>query len=168
MLPAYFGNMAPVIFKNLNFIKTPVDFGANFLDGKPIFGKNKTIQGIIFATVFGIIVAYVQYTLYQNNLFKGLSLIDYSNWMQIGFLFGFGAIFGDLVKSFFKRRVNIKPGQPFIPFDQIDFVIGALFFVYFTGILTWQIVITLLIVSPILHITVNHIAYYTHIRGEKW
>jgi hypothetical protein len=32
----------------------------------------------------------------------------------------------DSVKSFVKRRVGIAPGAPWIPFDQLDFVIGAL------------------------------------------
>lgn len=32
---------------------------------------------------------------------------------------------GDAAKSFFKRRVHVPPGKPWVPFDQLDFVIGV-------------------------------------------
>jgi CDP-2,3-bis-(O-geranylgeranyl)-sn-glycerol synthase len=33
---------------------------------------------------------------------------------------------GDSVKNFVWRRLRIPPGAPWIPFDQLDFVLGAL------------------------------------------
>jgi CDP-diglyceride synthetase len=36
---------------------------------------------------------------------------------------------GDAVKSFFKRRLGITPGKSWFPFDQLDFVLGAILFV---------------------------------------
>jgi len=81
---------------------------------------------------------------------------------------GFGAIFGDLVESFVKRRLNYESGRPFIPFDQIDFVLGALIFVYPLVVLSLNKIIVIILLSFVLHIIVNHIAFYMGVRNEKW
>ena len=167
MLPAYFANMAPIIVKKLNFLNFPIDFDKK-IKNKPIFGKNKTFRGLIFGALFGIIIAFIQHTFYKNNIFNELTFVDYSNWLLIGFLLGFGAIFGDLVKSFFKRRLSYQPGKPFVPFDQTDFVFGAIIFVYPIVNLSLNKIIIIVILSFALHIIVNHIAFYTKIRKEKW
>ena len=168
MMPAYFANMAPVIVKDIfNKLAIPIDFGKK-INGKEIFGKNKTFRGFIFAVVFGVIIAFLQFLLYRFDYFKMLSFIDYSNWLVLGILFGFGAIFGDLVKSFFKRRLNISPGQRFVPWDQLDFVVGALVFVSFILEISWGKVVAILLISFLGHIAVNHSAYSLGIRKEKW
>ena len=81
---------------------------------------------------------------------------------------GFGALTGDVIKSFFKRRAGIAPGKKFIPFDQTDFVIGALLFITPIFDLTLKIFAVALILSFVLDILVNHIAFYLKIRNEKW
>lgn len=168
MLPAYFANMAPVMARgSFKELKVPIDFNTK-VDNHTIFGKNKTFRGLIFGILLGILVTFTQYMLYDLGHFMELSFIDYSNWLTLGFLFGSGAIIGDLIKSFFKRRLNIKPGKPFIPFDQLDFVIGSVVFVYPVYHLTIYQVVTMLLVSFFLHILVNHGAYYLNIRKEKW
>lgn len=167
MLPAYFANMAPVIVKKINLFYFPIDFNKE-LKNKPIFGKNKTFRGFIFGIIFSIIIAYSQFLLYNINFFKNISFINYQNWLLFGLLMGIGALCGDLIKSFFKRRLNIKPGDKFIPFDQIDFVIGALVFIMPIFNVTLKILIISLLLSFVLHITVNHIAFYLKVRNEKW
>jgi len=165
MLPAYFANMAPVIVRNwIKSFNTAIDFGKKW-KGKPIFGKNKTWRGLIFGVIFGIIVAYAQYLI--NSPWN---LVDYSDWFLIGGLMGFGAILGDMIESFIKRRIGIKSGQPFIPWDQIDFIIGGLLFSFFLipKELLLTTIITIIIISPFLHMAVNHFAYYLKIRNEKW
>ncbi len=168
MMPIYFANMSPVFMrKTLNFMAVRMDFGKR-LGGKPILGEHKTWRGSFYAIVFGILTAFLQYNLYRYEFFRKLSFFDYSNWLLFGFLMGFGAIFGDSVKSFFKRRVGIKPGDKFIPFDQIDFVVGGMALSAFAFDLTLGIFIVSLILSFVLDIIVNHIAFYLHIRNEKW
>ena len=167
MLPAYFANMAPVIVKKINLFNFPIDFDKK-INNKPILGKNKTFRGLIFGVLFGVITAFIQHSFYENNIFSGFSFIDYSNWLLIGFLLGFGAIFGDLVKSFVKRRLNYDPGKPFIPFDQTDFVVGAIIFIYPLVSLSINKIIIIFLLSFILHIIVNHVAFYTCVRKEKW
>jgi CDP-2,3-bis-(O-geranylgeranyl)-sn-glycerol synthase len=49
---------------------------------------------------------------------------DHKTWR--GLVVGIaGAILGDAVKSFFKRRVGIPPGKPWIGPDEVDFYLGA-------------------------------------------
>lgn len=168
MVPAYLANMAPVMTKDtFHELKVPIDMNQK-LDKHRLFGKNKTFRGLIFGVIFGIIAAYIQYLLLGVEFFANNSLADYSNWLIIGFLMGLGAILGDLVESFFKRRFNIKPGKPFLPWDQTDFVIGALVLIYPLVILPIDKVIVILVASFFLHITTNHIAFYLKIRKEKW
>lgn len=167
MLPAFFANMAPVMVKKIGLLAFPIDFNKK-IGSKPIFGKNKTFRGFFFGIVFAVIVAYVQYLLYGVEAFRNISFLDYQNWLLFGFLMGFGALTGDLLKSFFKRRIGINPGEKFIPFDQTDFVVGALIFIMPVFRVTFKIFFTSLLLSFILHILVNHISFYLKIRSEKW
>ena len=168
ILPAYFANMAPVIVKKIfNNLAFPLDFNKK-IGNKEIFGKNKTFRGLIFGVLFAIIIAFIQFILYKNNILVDLAIVDYSNWLLIGFLMGFGAIFGDLIESFVKRRLGFRSGTPFIPFDQLDFVVGALIFVYPVARLSIEKMSIILFISFILDMIVNHIAFYTKIRKERW
>ena len=164
-VPAYFANMSPVFAAKI--------FGQ--LGSKPIWekglGSHKTWRGLVAAIVVGIIMAYIQLFLYNaTNFFRSLSLFDYNqmNLVALGFLFGLGAMVGDAVKSFFKRRQKLKPGAPWFPFDQIDFVLGGLVFVLPIFRPSWVIWLILLIVSPVLHILTNRIGYYLGIKKVKW
>ncbi|MEM3153941.1 MAG: CDP-archaeol synthase, partial [Candidatus Woesearchaeota archaeon] len=81
---------------------------------------------------------------------------------------GIGALLGDSIKSFFKRRLGILPGRPWIPFDQVDYAIGALAagsFVFFPG---WLNAFVIVLISFAGHIAANHVAFWLGIRGEKW
>ena len=168
MLPAYFANMAPVLAKNMfRKLTLPIDF--NIRIGKnAVLGKNKTYRGLVAGILVAIIIAYIQFFLNENNILADLALVDYSNWLLIGFLLGFGAMFGDMVKSFVKRRFGLKPGTPFVPFDQLDFVFGSLIFIYPVARLSMEKMAIILFISFILHMVINHIAFYTGIRKERW
>ena len=108
-LPAGVANMAPVLVKKLNLFNYPIDCNAK-LNNKPILGKNKTFRGLIFGTIFSIITIYLQFII--SLTYPNLSIINYSNYnlIWLGFLLGFGALFGDICKSFFKRLNNIESG----------------------------------------------------------
>ena len=166
MLPAYFANMAPVIAKKINFLDIQIDLGRK-INNKPIFGKNKTFRGLFFGVLFAVIISYIQFILHESGIFVYLSLVDYSTWLLFGFLMGFGAIFGDLVESFIKRELDYEPGKPFIPWDQTDFAIGAIIFVYPLVDLSADKIILIILLSFILHIIINHIAFYSGFRKEK-
>jgi len=167
MIPVYFANMTPVFTRKINFLNYPVDFNKKF-KGKPILGSHKTFRGFFFGILAGIIITYIQFLLQRYPAFASISLFDYSNWIVIGFLLGCGSLIGDSTKSFFKRRANIKPGKPFIPWDQLDYSIGSLLFISFIYLLPWEIIITTLVLNFLLHIVANHLGYYLKIRKVKW
>jgi CDP-2,3-bis-(O-geranylgeranyl)-sn-glycerol synthase len=67
---------------------------------------------------------------YDAGVGRAWALIDYTAHPLLpGLLMGLGAGVGDLVKSFFKRRIDIEPGASWPVFDQLDFFIGAYLFV---------------------------------------
>ncbi len=172
ILPAAFANMAPVIFKNsFKWMAIPVD-GGNMLRGKPLFGPHKTLRGFVVGTLLAILVSLVQAYFSKYPAMEQFSIIDFGQGYgfaaMVGFLMGFGALFGDLMKSFIKRRIGIEAGKPFIPFDEIDFAIGGLAFSALAIDIPWHIAMVSLGLAFIFHIITNHLAFYLKIRNEKW
>ncbi|MBI2564951.1 CDP-archaeol synthase [Candidatus Woesearchaeota archaeon] len=162
LFPAYFANMAPVFVSKVFKKNWPLDFGKKYKNLR-ILGSHKTIQGFVGGVFISTLAGWLQYAYSPQNW-----LLYFDSGLLIGFLQGFGALTGDAVKSFFKRRINIKPGQPWIPYDQIDYVIGALLFSSFVYFVGWWQFMFLIIVSALLHIAVNHIGYWLGIRDVKW
>ncbi len=166
-LPMGFANMAPVLVKKINILNIPIDFNKK-INGIPILGANKTIRGLIVATILGGIIFLLQKILFDFEFFKSISIIDYQHipWFA-GMFMGFGAIFGDAIKSFFKRRFKINPGKSWIPFDQIDYVLGGILFFSWFYVPASIDIVFLLIIGVILHIIVNIIGYYLGIREQR-
>jgi len=125
-LPAYLANMAPVLVgKRLAALAVPLDFGAS-LGGKRIFGDHKTWRGLIVGVAAGTVTFLAQRALYDAEVARPLAMLDYGALPAfLGSWLGLGALLGDAVKSFFKRRVGISPGSPWIGPDEIDFYLGA-------------------------------------------
>ena len=159
-LPAYIANMMPVFVKKIPLFDFPI--------WESKLGSHKTWRGLFFGTLGSGLVFWVQQVLYKHG-FQSLALIDYSDFTVLfGFLLGLGALLGDLVKSYYKRKADIAPGQPWIPFDQIDFVIGALVVGFLVYVPPIEVVLVLLVVSPVLHLLVNYIGYLLGINKKKW
>lgn len=171
ILPAGLANMMPVfVRKRVKFLDVPIDFGATY-KGKPIFGPHKTWRGLIFGIFASVAVISLQAILYfKFETFQKISLVKFEeiNFILLGFLFGFGALFGDLIKSFFKRRIDVKPGAKFFPWDQIDFIIGALVFSSIVFQPQWQVYLFLILIIPCFHILLNHIGYWIGVQKTKW
>ena len=166
-LPAYFANIVPPLFKWLPILDKPIDFNIKF-KGRPLFGSNKTIRGLIVTCIFGVLIFYLQKLLYLQPFFQSISIIDYPNQpLILGLLLGFGAIFGDLAKSFFKRRAGIISGKPWIPFDQLDFVVGAFIFSSLIFVPQTAIILTIIILSPLLQIIFHYVGYLLRINKDK-
>jgi CDP-2,3-bis-(O-geranylgeranyl)-sn-glycerol synthase len=172
MMPAYIANAIPVIanhFNWCNFIAKPIDFNLKFFN-KPLFGHSKTFRGFVFGISGAFIIGIVQYYLYRFDFFKQISLLDYSlfNSVLLSFLLGFGALFGDLVKSFIKRRLGFKSGQPWPIFDQIDYPLGAILFASVLIVPSFEIVLLIVFISAIFSILSNIMAFYCGIKKVWW
>lgn len=171
-LPAYFTNMTPSLIKKVglfNFLDKRVDFDGKFL-GEPILGSHKSWRGVILGILVGVSVVWLQYWLYQFSFIKNISLINYSqiNLLLFGFLISTGAIFGDLIFAFLKRRLRKKPGQRFLPFDQTNYVIGAFIFLQPFLKLDLTMWLTIFILTFFLHIIVNRLGFVLHLHKAKW
>jgi CDP-2,3-bis-(O-geranylgeranyl)-sn-glycerol synthase len=151
IFPAYCANAIPVIAGG----GTPLDFGKKFLDGKPIFGKNKTIQGFVFGLIAGTLVGL------SESLFFGYHVL-------FGLLLSLGALFGDLAGAFLKRRLGIPPGGLLPIVDQVDFVVGAILFSLPLQILDLNLGIIVLVITPPTHLLTNYAAYKLGLKSNPW
>lgn len=131
ILPAGIANSIPPIVSKVPFLMkydTPVDLGRSWR-GIRIFGDHKTIRGFVLGSIGAGLLSMLIFAIpYFGDLIRE-SLEIYFNSMEtfvFGLLTGFGSLVGDAVKSFFKRRVGIKSGQSWFPFDQTDYIVGGL------------------------------------------
>ncbi len=143
ILPSYVANMAPVIFGG----GKPLDMGRKFLDGRRILGDHKTIKGFISGILVGTLVGCLQ----------GRSLA--------GFLLSMGAMLGDSLGSFIKRRIGIEAGgsAPFL--DQEGFLIVSILLAYPVEPLDIGSALFLLVMTPVLHKGTNVIAHRLGLKG---
>ncbi len=168
-LPGMMANMAPIFVKDLNILNYPIDFGIT-VKGKIILGPRKTYRGLISGIIAAMIIINIQYLIDKYTIFKNLTLYDFEeiNFHLLGFLFGFGVLFGDIFESFIKRRLDMAPGKSLIPWDQIDCVLGGLIFGRIAWAYSYKYAITIILITFVLHITLRHVGYYLGLCSTKW
>lgn len=183
-LPAYVANMSPVFSaKLLRPWKTPIDFGATHKDGKRVLGDGKTWRGLLMGGIIAGITALLMarfplwaFTELDFGYAQGTSL--YAVFL-FGFTMGTGALIGDAVESFAKRRRNLERGAAWFPFDQLDFVVFGLAAVFIWSPLLadgWVVdayldpwvLGTIVIGTPLLHLLVNRIGYWLRLKDVPW
>ena len=152
IFPAYCANATPVLAGG----GPKMDFGKNFVDGKRIFGNNKTFRGFLFGWVIGMLVGSVEYV-----IFPGFSVLFIV-------LIPLGALLGDLTGAFIKRRIGIAPGGLLPIVDQVDFVVGALVFSIPLAIVSWELAVTVLLITPPIHLFTNFLAYKLKLKKHPW
>jgi len=163
ILPAYIANMSPVLAAKLHL---PFDVPIN----KKHLGDHKTWRGVYSAYICALASLALQWYLQKTGTFSAYNLLDYEkiNLFLYAFLFGVGAITGDTVKSFFKRKLGRSPGSSWFPFDQLDFIAGALLFLLPFFIVSWQTALVLIIATPLLHFLANLFAYLLRFKKVWW
>ncbi|MDP3970511.1 MAG: CDP-archaeol synthase [bacterium] len=162
-LPAGLANMAPVLFRNsFKSLAYPIN--------KKLFGNHKTWRGLVVAIISGGLFFVLQRYLGLNMTeFQEISAYNYSEFAWwFGFLFAAGAIFGDLIKSFFKRRFHHKPGTRWFPFDQIDFLLGSGIVLTMFAKITIPSWLMIIIGGIILHLIVNQIGFRLKLKDNPW
>lgn len=153
VIPAYVANSTPVVLHG----KTPIDFNKKFFDSKPILGKGKTWGGLISGISVGTFMAYIQNYLWNSYSLQNYGLIEMT--VLLGFALSFGALIGDILASFIKRRRGIERGGKFRILDRFSFLIFALIFASLIIDIKLEIIIILLIITPFLHKGMNLFAY---------
>jgi CDP-2,3-bis-(O-geranylgeranyl)-sn-glycerol synthase len=172
-LPAYFANMCPVLFGGFSFLRRfrrPIDGGMKLVNS-PLFGNHKTYFGFVAGVSGAFTVGLLQLLIFKFlPVLSWLFLFPYTNYsaLLLAVLLGFGALFGDLMKSFLKRRLSIPEGKPFYLFDQLDFVAGGLLFGWFVYLPSPAHILILVILTPLLHFLSNVIGYKLGLKKVWW
>ncbi len=150
IIPMYAANPSAMFFGG----KTPLDLNKKFFDGKPFFGKGKTFKGTFFGILAGIIA-----TLLLNQVMIFYSISFPANYLYFGVLASIGAILGDIVGSFIKRRLGIESGKESPILDQLDFVIGGMILAFPIYVPELIEIIILIIATLIFHRLANFVAF---------
>lgn len=152
----YFANAAPIILHG----KLPIDFGKK-LFGERILGDGKTILGAFSGILIGVSAGSLVYFIIPTA-----KIIP--NYFLLIVSLSIGAILGDILKSFFKRRIKIKSGQQWAFADQLDFVIGGLVLSSFVRMPEVEIVIILLVLTVFVHSATNYLAFKVKLKKVPW
>ena len=159
IFPAYCANAAPVIFGG----GQPMDFGKRFWDGKPLLGSHKTFRGFLAGLIVGTLVGLVQTLLFEHVLFE-YSQFQYS--LFLGFMLSLGALTGDLVESFIKRRLDRSPGSSLPIGDQLDFILGAFLFSIPVSPPSLLAALIILLVTIPIHFMTNLVAALLNMKNK--
>jgi len=134
-LPAYLANAAPVILGG----GVPLDMGAKWIDGRRLLGNHKTVRGTISGILVGLLAGLI-----QDRPIAGI-------------LQGVGAMIGDLIGSFIKRRMGLSPGSWAPLIDEEMFIIFALLLSSAVEPIQQSDWVLLLLITPPLHFGANRI-----------
>ena len=171
-LPAMAANPMAVLFGG----GRPVDFGKSFKNGKRVLGDGKTWRGLAGGTASGTALGFI---LIVIGLLLGSNCFGtFPHSLVIVFTLSFGALLGDMLGSFIKRRLDRKRGAKTPILDQYDFLIGAYILVlvvdwnwfvssFITGT-AFLALVAVLVVTPILHRGMNILGYKMGKKKEPW
>lgn len=189
MLPAYLSNMLPVFVGG----GAPIDMGRNWKDGRRILGNGKTWRGLLLAPALAAALVFVLQWLAENTSWGSDALgsgYGFPTWgplpwfLVLAYAMGLGALVGDAVESFFKRRTGRDRGERWFPFDQLDFVVGGLLFGFLAAMalqaagalpagwwgdtFTWPRLLAILLLTPALHLLINYVGYKLGLKEVPW
>lgn len=149
-------NATPVVIARLLRRTHPLDLGARFLDGRRVFGDSKSIEGFLSGFTAGFFAGYLL-------SLKGLLSV------KEGAVLSFGAMLGDVLGSFVKRRLGLEPGAPAPLLDQLSFLVAALaLYRLVIGFIETTVTIVLILLTPPIHLATNIIAYKLKLKGRPW
>src|SRR5206468_5773804 len=88
-----------------------------------------------------------------------------SVWLM-GPLFGIGALGGDAVESFYKRRRGVPSGKKWLPFDQLDYIAGTLLITLPVVLLTITQYVLIILVWFGMHLLGTYIGWRLGLKDE--
>jgi CDP-2,3-bis-(O-geranylgeranyl)-sn-glycerol synthase len=168
MLPAYLPNSAAVVLGG----GPPLDGGRTW-GGRRLLGAGKTWRGTLGGWAAGAALA-----LLLNRLapaasdLLGVAVPRFPTVAIVAL--PLGAMLGDVGASFLKRRLDRRRGHPVPGLDQLDFVVGALLFGvlaapgWFRSVFTLPVLAAVVVVTPLVHVGTNAVAYLLGLKDEPW
>ncbi|MCS7145201.1 MAG: CDP-2,3-bis-(O-geranylgeranyl)-sn-glycerol synthase [Nitrososphaerota archaeon] len=160
-LPAYVTNGTPVVVLRVLGVGHPLDRGKAFWDGRRLLGDGKTFEGLASGVLAGLLASAAVYTFFPGT---------YRRFLESALL-TLGAMAGDILGSFIKRRLGLERGRSAPVLDQLGFMVAALLIAWLPfGPPSWAnttSLTALLLVTAILHVSTNIMAYFAGLK-EKW
>ena len=173
LLPAYVANPMAVVFGG----GAPVDLGRTMRDGRRVLGDGKTWRGFAGGVASGFALGGIL-ALLGTLAGPRLSFGEWPGVLGILVLLPVGALLGDLLGAFVKRRLGLARGAKAPGLDQYDFLIGVFLVLillvpswwlarFWTGEAVWGLGFIILI-TPVLHRVVNVIGFRWGQKREPW
>ena len=168
MLPAYVPNNAAVLAGG----GRPIDGGRSWRNRR-LLGDGKTWRGTAVGTTAGILAALALNLLEPAAAdATGLGLPVFP--AAAAASLPAGAMLGDLLASFLKRRTGRERGAAFPGIDQLDFVVVSLGLTllaatdWFLATFTLPVLVVVVVITPLLHVSTNAGAYALGLKDEPW
>lgn len=168
MLPAYLPNNVAVLAGG----GRPIDGGRTWRGGR-LLDDGKTWRGTIAGTAVGAALALVLDAVAPGvGDVIGVDLPGFP--ITAAVALALGAMVGDIAASFIKRRLDRQRGAPVPGLDQLDFVLGALGLAalaaptWFGETFTPAVLAVVVVLTPVLHVTTNAIAYVLGLKDEPY
>jgi CDP-2,3-bis-(O-geranylgeranyl)-sn-glycerol synthase len=168
MLPAYVPNNAAVLVGG----GPPIDGGRTY-GGRRLLGDGKTWRGTAGGIVAGVLLAVVLDAVRPAVVAAtGLDLPAFP--LSAAVALAAGALLGDILASFLKRRAGRERGAAFPGLDQLDFVVVALLSTAVVApawvgrVFTLPVIVVVLVVTPVLHLSTNAGAYLLGLKEEPY
>ena len=157
----------------------PMDFGRNWRDGRRILGPSKTWSGFWFGTFFALPFALLQAWLYliappELRVVPGFGPTLVAA-LPVAFLLTAGAMTGDALGSFVKRRLGRPSGARTLLLDQMPFVLvpvllGLVLFpaTFVPAFLSPEGILWLVLFTLGFHAAFNWIGYLIGTKKVPW
>jgi len=175
MLPPYAVNSAAVFVGG----GLPMDFGKRCKDGERILGEGKTWRGFFGGASIGIIIGliqnYIALSLPENGYITPFS----GDYLYAGYVIAllcFGAMTGDAIGSYIKRRRGIPRGGKAPLLDPLGFLFSAWVFagagapLWFYNYMVKDIIpiVIMVIFTPLIHRGANILGYKMGKKKVPW
>jgi len=177
LLPAYVANAIATVPRGRG---APMDFGRVWpRDGRRILGPSKTWSGFLFAGFValpvGLLEAWLILLAPPNLQLVPRLAPSVLAAVPVVAILTFGAMTGDALGSFLKRRLDRPSGARTIFLDQLPFVlvpiaIGAVVYpgLFVGTFASWEAVLWLLVYTLGLHAAFNYVGYWVGLKKVPW
>jgi CDP-2,3-bis-(O-geranylgeranyl)-sn-glycerol synthase len=181
-LPAFVANPTAVLWGG----GPPMDFGRTLRDGERLLGDGKTWRGLVGGTLSGAVLGLLLFLPFglaapDSSWSFGAPQTDLASAAPTAFaasaVLALGALLGDVVGAFIKRRLHKPRGAKAPVLDQYDFVVGGLLASllvagwsvprFFSGD-AWYGLLAIILITPALHRGVNILGYRMGRKHEPW
>jgi len=169
MLPAYVPNNVAVLLGG----GPPID-GGRTLGGRRLLGDGKTWRGTVAGVAAGAVLALaLDAGAPGAREVSGVTAVPEFPGAVVVAL-PLGAMLGDIAASFLKRRLDRERGAAVPGLDQLDFVVGALALAaaadsgWFASTFTVPVLLVVLVLTPVLHLSTNYVAYLLDLKEVPW